>query len=82
MPNDKPGNHPLSDILIYNIETYGPDVDKLIRGVSELSSRHELYEWWKNEINGSTDREFVAQKAEARYVELMQRSSNSGWGSH
>ncbi len=81
MPNSKPGDHPLSDILVYKLEVYGPEADDLIRGISEFSSRYELYEWWNSEINWSTDRDLVQRKAEARFQELMQRSSQSGgWG--
>lgn len=79
MQSGKPGDHPLTDILVHKIETYGPEADALIRGISDFSSRHELYEWWNTEINGSTDRDLVLRKAEVRFAELMQRSSLSGW---
>jgi len=77
--NGKPGDHPLNDILMHRLEIYGTEVDELIREISELSSRRELYEWWEEEIKGSSDRELVQRKAEARYAELMQRSRSSGW---
>jgi hypothetical protein len=79
MANGKPGDHPLTDVLFHKLETYGPEADHLIREISELSSQYELYDWWKAEINWSTDREIVLRKAEARYRELMQRSRMSGW---
>lgn len=78
--NGKRGDHPLTDILVYGMEIYGPEADELIREISELSSRRELYEWWDEEINGSQDRALVLAKSEARYTELMQRSRSSGWG--
>ncbi|MFO0790024.1 MAG: hypothetical protein U0805_21615 [Pirellulales bacterium] len=74
------GEQILNDILSRRAEVYGPEADDYIRGISDFSSRHELYEWWTTEIAGSTDRDFVRQKAEARFAELMQRSSQSGWG--
>lgn len=80
MPNGKPGDHPLTDILLHGIESYGKEADEAIRNVSELSSRRELYEWWNEEISSTDDRETVLQKAQARYMELMQRSNTSGWG--
>jgi hypothetical protein len=82
MAGEKPGEHPLSDILIHRREVYGPDVDELIRGISEFSSKYELYEWWNREINWSTDRAEVERKAEARFQELFQRSNMSGWGNN
>jgi hypothetical protein len=79
MASEKPGEHPLSDILVHGREVYGPEADDLIRGISEFSSRYELYEWWNREINGSTDRDEVQRKAQARFEELFQRSNMSGW---
>ena len=76
----KRGDHPLTDILVYGMEIYSPEANELIREISELSSRRELYEWWDAEINWSEDRELVLAKSEARYTELMQRSRSSGWG--
>ena len=81
MPNSKPGDHPLTDILVHGREIYGPEADELIRGISEFSSQYELYEWWNAEVKGSIDREEIGRKAQARFDELMQRSSQSGgWG--
>jgi hypothetical protein len=77
--NGKRGDHPLTDILVHKLEIYGPEADELIREISELSSRRELYEWWDEEISGTGDRELVLGKAEARYRELMLRSRASGW---
>jgi hypothetical protein len=79
--HDKPGEHPLTDILHYKLEVYGPEIDDLIRGISDFSSRRELHEWWTEEINWSKDRAMVLSKAQARLAELLQRSSSSGWGS-
>ena len=60
---------------------YGPEADDLIRGISEFSSKYELYEWWNAEIKGCTDPDEVARKAQARFQELFQRSNMSGWKS-
>jgi hypothetical protein len=79
MPDSKPGDHPLTDILVYGREVYGPEADDLIRGISEFSSKYELHEWWNREINWSTDRDEVQRKAQARFEELFQRSNMSGW---
>ena len=76
MPNSKPGDHPLTDILDHGRTVYGPEVDDLA-----LSSQYELYEWWNTEVKGTTDRDEIGRKAQARFDELMQRSSQSGgWG--
>jgi hypothetical protein len=80
MPNGKPGDHPLTDIIVHKIETYGPDADDYIRGINDFSSRHELYSWWEQEIKNETDRQVIFQKAREHFQELMMRSQASGWG--
>ena len=79
MANGKPHDHPLTDILKYNLETYGAEADELIRKISELSSRRELDEWWEREIGWSCDAAAVLPKARARYDELRKRARESGW---
>ena len=36
MPNRKPGDDPLSDILSHDLPTYGPEIDGLIREIDAL----------------------------------------------
>ena len=36
MPNGKPGDHPLSDILRHGLPTYSPEIDELIREIDVL----------------------------------------------
>jgi hypothetical protein len=65
--NGNKGDHPLTDILIHNIEVYGKEADDLIRKISSLSSRRELDEWWEKEINWSSDKTLALQKSQLRY---------------
>lgn len=77
MPNGKPGDHPLTDILVHKLEVYGPEADDLIRKIGELCSQRELDEWWEREIAWSGDQELALRKARARYEELVKRKRQS-----
>ena len=79
--NGKENDHPLTDILIYNLEVYGTEADDLIRRISELSSPRELDEWWAREIGWSAEPHDVLGKARRRFQELRQRARDSGWES-
>ena len=50
MPNGKPGDDPLNDILVHKLDVSGSEADDLIRRIADLCSRRELYEWWNSEI--------------------------------
>jgi hypothetical protein len=77
--NGKPGDHPLTDILVHKLEVYGQEADDLIRKIAELCSRRELDEWWQSEIGWSPHRDSISRKARERHAELLQRAKKSGW---
>jgi len=79
MPNGKPGDHPLTDILVHNLKVYGQEGDDLIRKIAELCCRRELDEWWQREIGWSHDDHLVVCKAQMRFDELLQRAKQPGW---
>ena len=80
MPNGKPGDHPLTDILIHKLEVYGLEADELIRRIDSLGGRRELEEWWKREIGDSQDKGLALAKARERYGELLSKARESSWG--
>ena len=79
MPNGKPGDHPLTDILIHKLGVYGREADDLIRKIAALGSRRELDEWWEREIGWSPTVDSVIEKARTRRNELIKRAKESGW---
>jgi hypothetical protein len=50
MPNGKPGDHPLTDILVHHMDVFGSPCDDHIReivrlgGQTELQARFDLYQ--------------------------------------
>ena len=74
-----PGDHPLTDILHWNEPVYDADTDALIRKIGALCSPNELQAWWEREIGWVGSPTLAAQKAAARYDELVLRAKESGW---
>ena len=79
MPNGKPGDHPLTDILVHKIKVYGREADEVIREIAKLCSFQELDEWWQREIGWSPERRSIVSKARTRLEELRQRAKQGGW---
>jgi hypothetical protein len=79
MPDGKPGDHPLTDILVHKLNVYGREADDLIRRIAELCSRRELEEWWNREIGWSPDRDSIISKVRRRHNELLRRAKQGGW---
>jgi hypothetical protein len=42
MPNGKPADHPLTDLLNWHLRAFDLGVDELIREIDALGGRHEL----------------------------------------
>lgn len=42
MPNGKPGDHPLTDILVHGLDVFGPRADALIREIVGFGGRFVL----------------------------------------
>jgi hypothetical protein len=58
MPNGKPGDHPLTDIVVHNIEVFGSGIDDKIRRIhaASPSSLQDhlgaiLFAWPRTNIN-------------------------------
>lgn len=78
--NGRPGDHPLTDILVHKLDIYGPEADSLINKIAELCSRRELHEWWEREIGwAKPERQIIVRKARSRLDELLHRAKESGW---
>jgi hypothetical protein len=75
MPNGRPGDHDLTDILVHGFEIYGTEADDLIRKIAEHCNSNELHDWWLREIADETDRKVVLQKARKRFEELSSKRS-------
>ncbi len=42
MPNGKPGDHPVTDILVHRLRVFSPEIDALILEIVRLGYREEL----------------------------------------
>ena len=42
MPNGKPGDHPLTDIVVHGLRVYSEVADSLVRQIVELGGRDEI----------------------------------------
>ncbi len=50
MAAGSPGDHPLTDVINYDLETYGKEADDILKKLSPLMSRRELWWWWEKKI--------------------------------
>ena len=84
MPNGKPGDHPLTDILIHGKRVYSDTADDLVREIVKLSSRAErdqLANLLFLEYNdfGSPDVADLERRLKEMHAELVSRAKARGW---
>ena len=74
-----PGDHPLSDVVHYDIEVYGEEADGLLKKLAPLMSERELREWWEKEIGWSCNPEQARDKIREQLSVAETRARESGW---
>jgi|GraSoiStandDraft_16_1057320.scaffolds.fasta_scaffold3742903_2 hypothetical protein len=75
--NGKPGDHPITDIVVHRIARYGDPLDTHIRQLGELMSYHRLSDWFQQHWSKSPQQlePIVAAKLE----EMRLAAREGGW---
>ena len=79
MAGGGPGDHPLFDVINYNIETYGKEADELLKKLVPLMSDQELWKWWDEKIGWECDPATALIKIKQQYDVSLERAKKSGW---
>ncbi len=75
-----PGDHPLSDILNFNMEVYGEKCDNLIRQISryvDINTMYEMIDWFDNSHLRDTEKFEIMLKDVLQ--ELEQKAKSNGF---
>ena len=77
-----PGDHPLTDIINFNLKVYNSECDELVREISKLVSRHELYEmfdWFDNFSATESQLKNFEVELKEKLEKLKVNAKNNGW---
>lgn len=77
-----PGDHPLTDIVNFNLKVYNSECDELVREISKLVSRHELYEmfdWFDNFSATEIQLERFEIELKEKLEKLKEKAKSNGW---
>ncbi len=77
-----PGDHPLTDIVKFNLDVYNETCDELVRNISKYASLQELYElfdWIDNFSASALDLEKFENSLKSELLELKKKANNNGW---
>jgi hypothetical protein len=44
MPNGKPGDHPVTDIVVWKKSVFAPETDALIREIAQFTDNYAVYD--------------------------------------
>jgi hypothetical protein len=72
MPNGKPGDHPLTDLLVHGVPVFNPRVDALVREIAGLGGRETL-ERYADELYRANSRFIRGVAHSADLPDLEQR---------
>ena len=77
MPNGKPGDHPLTDVLVHGADVFSPEVDRLIREIARIGGEKELdrlVDWLTPPALPQ-----MRQDLQAAYDRLLKDAKARGW---
>lgn len=77
-----PGDHPLTDIVNFNLKVYNSECDELVRQISKLVSKHELYEmfdWFDNFSATESQLEKFEIELKKKLENLKEKAKSDGW---
>jgi hypothetical protein len=81
MPNGKPGDHPITDLMIHHLSVYGEPLDTELRQLGELMSYHRLCDWFEQEQYWTTPNEELEPIVAAKLETLKRDAQDRGWES-
>ena len=77
-----PGDHPLTDILNFNLDVYNKECDGLIRQISKfvsIQSLYEMFNWFDNFSATENQLKTFEEKLSIKLIELQAMAESNGW---
>ena len=74
-----PGDHPLSDVLRFNLEVYGEEADSHLRDIAKLMDYDRLYVWFDENKLWSAKPRAAAKMFRKKLNELRKEAKDRGW---
>ena len=82
MPAGGPADHPLTDIVRFNLDVYNKSCDELVREISKYVSLQDLFEmfdWIDNFSATKKQLEKFEKELSVKLLELKKQASDNGW---
>jgi hypothetical protein len=77
-----PGDHPLTDVVKYNIDVFNQQCDTLIREIAKFVSLYELsemFDWFSITTNSKSELEEFEIQLKVKLQELREKAEKGGW---
>jgi hypothetical protein len=77
-----PCDHPLTDVVNFNLKVYNKECDELIREISKLVSMNQLYEmfdWFDNFSATKSQLENFEVELSEKLEKLKENAKSNGW---
>lgn len=79
MPNGKPGDHPITDLMIHHLSVYGEPLDTKLRQLGELMSYDRLCDWFHEQRHWTTPKAQLQPIVAAKLKQLRRDAKDRGW---
>ena len=77
-----PGDHPMTDIVKYNLDVYSKNCDSLVREISKFVSFYdlsEMFEWFDIDPDSQSQIEEFEIQLKEKLQEFREKAKKDGW---
>jgi hypothetical protein len=77
-----PGDHPITDIVLYNLPVYGEPCDGLIKDIANLTSvkaMYEMFDWCSISTTSKARIKEFEKELMVKLLELKNNARLNGW---
>jgi hypothetical protein len=78
MANGKPGDHPITDVMVHNSVVFGDPWDSEFRGILELLGFERAHDWFNTECWSKEDHA-IRLAISKKLIALRQEARDRGW---
>ena len=79
MAAGKPGDHPITDLMLWDLPVYGAEADAMFKRLAQLLSTQELNYWWESGLGWDVTPERARVAISEKLDWALSRAKANGW---
>jgi hypothetical protein len=79
MAAGRPGDHPITDLMLWDLPVYGAEADAMFRRLAQLLSAQDLNSWWESDLGWGVTPEAARAAISEKLKWALSRAKANEW---